>query len=330
MMKESKLRDILVAYERKRDRSENELKSREKEVYSKLPELNDIDREIKGIGFKLTRLVLENPGDKDKIIAEAKIKMAALRNKKEQLLLRHNIPKNYLEMKYDCYVCKDTGFLKDGGKCNCLKQLLVNETYKMSNITSVLERENFNTFDSSVFSDLREEGANLSPQENMLNVLSICESFTMSFDKDNGENLLFYGPTGVGKTFMCNCIAKDLLDKGHIVVYQTAFQMFEIIEGYKFKYKKDSLTLENYDNIFKCDLLIIDDLGSELTNSFTNSELFNILNTRLLSAKKTIISTNLMPTVLGDQYGPRIFSRVFGNFRMVKFIGNDLRWEVKA
>ncbi|WGX76260.1 ATP-binding protein [Paraclostridium bifermentans] len=151
----------------------------------------------------------------------------------------------------------------------------------------------------------------------------------MNFDKDNDENMLFYGDTGLGKSFMCNCVAKELLDKGYLVIYQTAFKMFEIIEEYKFKNSDDHITKDNYNNLFDCDLLIIDDLGTELTNSFTNSELFNILNTRLLSGKKTIISTNLSPMQLGDIYAQRIFSRIFDRFRMVKFIGNDLRWEQK-
>ncbi|MDO7203627.1 DnaA/Hda family protein [Paraclostridium bifermentans] len=122
---------------------------------------------------------------------------------------------------------------------------------------------------------------------------------------------------------------KELLDKGYLVIYQTAFKMFEIIEEYKFKNSDDHITKDNYNNLFDCDLLIIDDLGTELTNSFTNSELFNILNTRLLSGKKTIISTNLSPMQLGDIYAQRIFSRIFDRFRMVKFTGNDLRWEQK-
>lgn len=199
----------------------------------------------------------------------------------------------------------------------------------MSNLSRVLHHQNFSTFDESIFSTQREDSSGVSPQENILEILSICEGFVMNFDKDNDENMLFYGDTGLGKSFMCNCVAKELLDKGYLVIYQTAFKMFEIIEEYKFKNSDDHITKDNYNNLFDCDLLIIDDLGTELTNSFTNSELFNILNTRLLSGKKTIISTNLSPMQLGDIYAQRIFSRIFDRFRMVKFIGNDLRWEQK-
>ncbi|CEQ25400.1 DNA replication protein DnaC [[Clostridium] sordellii] len=328
-MKEITLRDILTSYERKREQSERQLEERKKKVYSRIPEIKEIDDEIGSIGLKLAKLVLLNPSDKDKILEETKTRMNDLKLKKEMILADNKVPKGYLNLKFDCVLCKDTGFLSNGHKCNCLKQKIVNEAYNMSNLSRVLHNQNFSTFDASIFSQERDESAGMSPQENILEILSICEGFVMDFDKDNGENMLFYGDTGLGKSFMCNCVAKELLDKGYLVIYQTAFKMFEIIEDYKFKSTHDHITKDNYSNLFDCDLLIIDDLGTELTNSFTNSELFNILNTRLLSGKKTIISTNLSPIQLGDIYAIRIFSRIFDRFRMVKFIGNDLRWEQK-
>lgn len=329
-MKESTLKEILTSYERKRDKAESDLEQRKNYVYSRIPEVEDIDKEISQIGLKLAKLVLQNPSDREIIIANSKSEMDKLRNKKQEVLNKHRVPKWYLDMQYECNICNDRGFLKNGQKCNCLKQEIINKAYKMSNLSRVLETENFSTFDSSVFSSHVEQGSDMSAQENMLrNILPICEDFVKDFEKDNGKNLLFYGTTGLGKTFMCNCIAKDLLDKGHVVIYQTAFQMFEIIEDYKFKNNDTHISKDNYENLFNCDLLIIDDLGTELTNSFTNSELFNILNTRLLSGKKTIISTNLHPMELGNGYTERTFSRIFNNFKMVKFIGNDLRWDKK-
>lgn len=329
-MKESTLKDILTTYERKRDRADSELEKRKTDVYSQIPQIKDIDDEISQIGLKLAKLVLLNPSDKDSIILESKNKMNGLKQLKDELLNKYRVPKGYLDIQYNCSLCKDRGFLKDGYKCNCLKQEIINEAYKMSNLSRMLQSQNFSTFDASVFSTDKTPDSDISAQENMLrNILPICEGFTFDFDKDNGENLLFYGSTGLGKTFMCNCIAKSLLDKGYLVIYQTAFKMFEIIEDYKFKNVDHHITKDNYENLFDCDLLIIDDLGTELTNSFTNSELFNILNTRLLSGKKTIISTNLSPMQLGSDYAQRIFSRIFDRFKMVKFIGNDLRWDKK-
>ena len=328
-MKESKIREILISYQKKRDKAESDLELRKNDVYSQIPEFKKLDDEISKVGLQLAKLVLQNPSNKENIILESKKKMDELKSQKKELLTKYKVPNGYLEIQHDCNICKDKGFLDNGHKCNCLKQEIINEAYKMSNISMMLEKENFTTLDTSIFSSEKDPESNISPQQNMLQIVSICESFILDFDKDNGENLLFYGDTGLGKTFMCNCIAKSLLDKGHLVIYQTAFKMFEIIEDYKFKNADSHISKENYENLFDCDLLIIDDLGTELTNSFTNSELFNILNTRLLSGKKTIISTNLSPMQLGSNYAQRIFSRIFDRFKMVKFIGKDLRWESK-
>lgn len=328
-MKESKIREILISYQKKRDKAESDLELRKNDVYSQIPEFKKLDDEISKVGLQLAKLVLQNPSNRENIILESKKKMDELKSQKKELLTKYKVPNGYLEIQHDCNICKDKGFLDNGHKCNCLKQEIINEAYKMSNISRMLEKENFTTLDTSIFSSEKDPESNISPQQNMLQIVSICESFILDFDKDNGENLLFYGDTGLGKTFMCNCIAKSLLDKGHLVIYQTAFKMFEIIEDYKFKNTDSHISKENYENLFDCDLLIIDDLGTELTNSFTNSELFNILNTRLLSGKKTIISTNLSPMQLGSNYAQRIFSRIFDRFKMVKFIGKDLRWESK-
>ncbi|MGL4796551.1 MAG: ATP-binding protein [Paraclostridium sp.] len=326
-MREYKIKEILTSYERKRDLAEKELDARKKKVYYRIPEVKEIDDEVSKIGLKLAKLVLLNPKDKDIILQETQIEMEKLKKRKTQLLNDFKVPEGYLSLNYDCSMCKDTGFLKNGKKCNCLKQQIINNAYNMSNLSRVLNTQNFSTFDPTKFAIERDDQVGISPQENILEILSICEGFVMNFDKDNDENMLFYGDTGLGKSFMSNCIAKELLDKGYVVIYQTAFKMFEIIEDYKFKNADDHISKDNYENLFDCDLLIIDDLGTELTNSFTNSELFNILNTRLLSGKKTIISTNLSPIQLGEIYTQRIFSRVFDRFRMIKFIGNDLRWD---
>ena len=282
-MKESKIREILISYQKKRDKAESDLELRKNDVYSQIPEFKKLDDEISKVGLQLAKLVLQNPSNKENIILESKKKMDELKSQKKELLTKYKVPNGYLEIQHDCNICKDKGFLDNGHKCNCLKQEIINEAYKMSNISRMLEKENFTTLDTSIFSSEKDPESNISPQQNMLQIVSICESFILDFDKDNGENLLFYGDTGLGKTFMCNCIAKSLLDKGHLVIYQTAFKMFEIIEDYKFKNADSHISKENYENLFDCDLLIIDDLGTELTNSFTNSELFNILNTRLLS-----------------------------------------------
>lgn len=328
-MKEATLKDILNSYEKRRDKAHSDLEQRILDVYAQIPRIEEIDNEISKIGLRLAKLVLLNPNDKDYIIQEYKSKIEELTNEKKSLLVKNGVPDWYMSIEYKCDTCKDKGFLENGNKCNCLKQEIISATYKMSNLSRILDKENFSNFDLSLFSTEKGQN-NISPFENMeSNILPICDRFVINFDKDNGENLLFYGDTGVGKTYLCNCIAKSLLDKGYLVIYQTAFKMFEIIEDYKFKNTDHHISKENYENLFDCDLLIIDDLGTELTNSFTNSELFNILNTRLLAGKKTIISTNLDIMQLSQNYAIRIFSRIFDKFNPLKFIGKDLRWESK-
>ena len=157
-----------------------------------------------------------------------------------------------------------------------------------------------------------------------MNILNICEGFAFNFDVNSKDNLLFYGETGTGKTFLANCIAKSLLDKGKIVIYQTAFKLLEILEDLRFGKNSNR---DKYNLLFEADLLIIDDLGTEMTNTFTNTELFNIINSRLLSNKKMIVSTNLSPKEIMDRYDDRIFSRLFSKFAVLHFFGKDLRWE---
>ena len=226
-MKESKIREILISYQKKRDKAESDLELRKNDVYSQIPEFKKLDDEISKVGLQLAKLVLQNPSNRENIILESKKKMDELKSQKKELLTKYKVPNGYLEIQHDCNICKDKGFLDNGHKCNCLKQEIISEAYKMSNISRMLEKENFTTLDTSIFSSEKDPESNISPQQNMLQIVSICESFILDFDKDNGENLLFYGDTGLGKTFMCNCIAKSLLDKGHLVIYLSLIHISE-------------------------------------------------------------------------------------------------------
>ena len=277
-MKDSAVREILFSYQQKRDKAEYEFEERKKKIYNRFPEIQKIDDDITNVGLRMMRIVISNSPDKEIQLNQYKDKLNALKLSKNNLLKMHNIPKNALEIQYECPLCEDTGFLKSGEKCNCFKQALINEYYKMSNISKNFKTQNFNTLDLSLFSDEIIPELNISSKQNILEISAICEMFVQNFTKENEENLLFYGDTGLGKTFMSNCIAKALLDKGFTVIYQTSFKMFEIIEEYKFHNINNSISKENYNNLFECDLLIIDDLGTELTNTFTVSELFILWN----------------------------------------------------
>ncbi|KNF07023.1 DNA replication protein DnaC [Gottschalkia purinilytica] len=324
------LKDILRGYEKRRDKAIYEQKLRQKEVYSKVPKIQEIDSEISKTGLLISKALLHDPSSYQEKVNEIKNKMENLKREKAILMTENNIPIEYLDINYTCNDCSDTGFLENGNKCRCLKQSMIKNAYEMSNIEYQLKKENFKTFNIDIFSNEPFENKKLTPRQNILEILHTCEGFCFNFDKNNGENLLFYGTTGLGKTFMCNCIAKNLLDKGKIVIYQTAFKILEIIEDHKFRRNHNSeFSDEEYNLLFEADLLVIDDLGTELTNTFTNTEIFNIVNSRLLQGNKTIISTNLSPIEIANVYTDRIFSRIFSKFTILKFYGPDLRWEAK-
>lgn len=321
------LKEVNIEYEKRRDRQEKELELRKRKVYEKIPAIKRIDEEIFQTGLKMSKYIIGNPGSYEEAIVKAKEEIEALKMEKAYLLTETNIPLDYMELRYDCDKCKDRGYLENGERCSCLKQALVSRAYKMSNLDNVLERENFQNFDIDIFSDESFENESLTPRENMEDLVGIAEGFVSNFDENNGENLLFYGTTGLGKTFLSNCIAKSLLDKNKIVIYQTAFTILEILENRRFGKGDKKMEDYQYKLLFESDLLIIDDLGTEVSNTFTNAEIFNIVNTRIIGGKKTIISTNLTPNEISQVYTDRIFSRIFDKFLPLKFYGKDLRWE---
>lgn len=326
-MKTSVINEIKKEYDRKRLKALSELDERKNEIYELLPRLKEIDKQITIIGVKISKLFITKSDDYKSMFDSLVMEQKKLKKEKDNIFKNNRIPSNFLEPVYECNMCNDTGYLESNEKCVCFKQQIIENLYEMSNINYMLEKENFDTFNINVFNDDTYKDEPLTPRQNMRRILSMCENFFSDFDKNN-SNLLFYGNTGLGKTFMCNCLAKALIDTGKTVVYQTAFKLLEIVEEHKFnKQNEDALNRESYNLIFNSDLLIIDDLGTEFINSFTNSELFNIINSRLISGKNTVISTNLSMDELANAYSDRIISRIFNRYISCKFYGNDLRWE---
>lgn len=321
------LKELTIEYERKRDRALRDQRVRRNEVYKKIPAIRRIDDDIRKVGLTMSKYIIENPKSYKQSVEKAKKSIEDLKMEKAFMMTESNISADYMDMHYECDKCKDKGYLENGKRCSCLRQNLVSRAYEMSNIESVLLKENFSNFNIDIFSPEEFKGETLSPRENMVDIVGISEGFIYNFDENNGENLLFYGTTGLGKTYLCNCIAKSLLDKRKIVVYQTAFTILEIIEKHRFNRGDQKLNDYKYNLLFEADLLVIDDLGTEVANTFTNAEIFNIVNTRILSGKKTIISTNLTPKEISETYTDRVFSRILDKFLPLKFYGKDLRWE---
>lgn len=308
-------------YENLRRKNTDIHEKRVEEINKIVPEIREIDGLIRDIALRAAIEQIKNP-NQDKSFEESE-KIYKLKLKKMDFLEKKGYPRDYLEEIYTCKDCHDTGINEDNEKCHCLKKLIVSELYDMSSISYMLDKENFDKFDLNVFSEKVYEKFNMSPRENMKSILALSKNFIKTFDEKNDLNLLLWGPTGQGKTFLLNCIAAELINKDALVIYQTAYEILKTIEDRKFKNMDD----DKYNLYFESDLLIVDDLGIEFVNSFTTSEIFNIINTRLLRGKKTLISTNLSPKELSETYTDRVFSRVFQKFVPIRFFGPDLRWQ---
>lgn len=325
-MKDILLRKIRDDYDQKRHRAFNEAQKRKENIYKALPMLEELDKQIALAGIELSKIVLLKPENFEDEINKVRSKLDSYREEKKLILKENSLTEDDFKPDFECKLCDDTGYTASQEKCKCYKQKIIENLYDMSNIKYRLQKENFNMFDISIFSDEKYKEEKQSPKQNMKNILEACGNFCLNFNIES-PSMLFYGTTGVGKTFMCNCIASELIEKGKTVIYQTASNLIDVIEAHKFKKTEEiQLNKENYSYLFECDLLIIDDLGTELNNSFTNAELFNIINARMIADKKTIISTNLPLADLASIYSDRIISRIFNEFAVFKFFGKDLRF----
>ena len=314
---------ILRAYEQKQLHNRKIQEKRMDDVCRDLPEFQEIHQSISALSVGQARKLLE--GD-DRALEELKEQIQTLSNRAKELLLENGYPEDYLDPIYDCPDCKDTGYVGNE-KCQCFRKATIDLLYTQSNRKHILEKENFDTFTFLYYSRNHVDpstGAN--SLANIEKAYTSARQFVDTFGKEF-HNLFLYGDTGVGKTFLTNCIAKELMDQSYSVIYFSAFELFDALA--KSQFGKDEGVGHVQENILDCDLLIIDDLGTELTNSFTVSQLFLCLNERILRKKATIISTNLSLESLVNIYSERTFSRITSNFTMLKLTGDDIRIKKK-
>ncbi|MDF2522124.1 MAG: replication protein DnaC [Clostridia bacterium] len=310
-----------------RDKHKKELEHRKSVLYAKLPRLRDIEESLVKLSIDITKAILNNSQNRQELLEILHKKQMDLKAERVELLLENNYPRDYLELRYQCKNCKDTGYI-DGKKCSCLVQREIEELYKQSNMSSSFKRENFDMFRFDLYSNEAENGK-ISPQENMKDIYRSCINYVKNFDSHD-KNLFFIGKPGLGKTFLCNSIAKELLDAGRSVIYQSSPDLIDTIRKYKFDFDKEEENAPYLEELYHCDLLIIDDLGTELSTQFSNLAIYNILNRRLLNNKKIIISTNLNTDELMSTYSERIYSRILGSFSMYKFFGDDIRLKMRT
>ncbi|MBR1508370.1 MAG: ATP-binding protein [Eubacterium sp.] len=294
------------------------------EIYDKLPEIDRIDKEIKSLAIDAARKRITDPANAPD--AETiKRKTEELTASKKKILTENGYPADYMDRVYTCGICKDTGYI-DGRMCTCLRNTITAELYKNSNLINVLNVENFQNFSFDYFSKNVPENEKISPYDNIQRVVNAAKSFTEEFDTGSkGSNILLFGPIGLGKTYLCNCIAKELLDNGHEVLYVSSNELFELYSEYV-RNRKDERISGLYKRLFSSELLIIDDLGTESINSFVQSSFFEVINQRLVRKNSTIISTNLDPNELKSRYTERTVSRILGNYKVLRFFGRNIRY----
>ncbi len=245
-----------------------------------------------------------------------------LSKQKQELLVSFGFPADYLTPAYQCPDCKDTGMIGED-RCHCFKQAVVDLLYRQSNLGDILKEENFSSFSFDYYNNTEKDHVTgMTPLQNMHRIYDTALSFVKHFDSEN-SNLLFYGNSGLGKTFLSHCIAGELLGTAHTVLYLTAFQLFDILG--KAMREEDVTQAASAEHILDCDLLIIDDLGTELSTAFTVSRFSQCINERYLSRRSTIISTNLSIQDLAVVYGERNFSRISSSYTLLRFYGEDIR-----
>lgn len=303
--------EIMREYEKRREAARHTVEEHKQEVWDIIPEYKQIEEKITDIAMECAANVFD--GDKTSI-EKMKSKIEELTARQKELLATFGFPDDYLVPKYSCKDCCDTGYI-DGRKCHCLVQESLKILYKQSNIEEVLKRENFDTLSYDYYTD--EE------KQKMEVIIDKCKAFTEDFD-NKYENILLYGNVGVGKTFLTNCIANELIKKGCSVIYFTSIRLFDTLSQSVFS-RDDEEPFDVQKDIFTCDLLIIDDLGTESVNSFVASRLFDVLNERDLRRKSTVISTNLTLEAINDRYTERNFSRIFGNYSVLRPDVSDIR-----
>ncbi|MBR2734919.1 MAG: ATP-binding protein [Clostridia bacterium] len=303
-----------------RIKSLEELERKKKLFFTRFPEASEIEKNLALVALDSARSVLGGH-DAKKELERLRERSVSLRNRLSEILKSVNLPEDYLELKHNCEKCEDEGFV-DGVMCGCMRDMLKKESYGKLNRMSPLELSSFDTFSLDYYPENSESGSQ-NPRDRMKIIFDFCKKYSDKFSKKS-PNLIMMGNTGLGKTHLSLAIASEAISKGYGVIYVSAPNMVSKLEKEKFQnYGKDSEETEKH--FIDCDLLIIDDLGTEYSNAFSNAAIYNIVNSRIMMTKPTIVSTNLTMKELEKNYSPRMVSRIIGNNIRLEFLGFDIR-----
>ncbi len=320
-------RRVRQEYETKYLRAREDAERRRREVECALPEIEQLHRELSSVGLEIMRASLQatNEDERQAGIARLRQKNEALLAKRATILQQAGYPADYTELRYECSLCSDTGFLDNGTMCRCMREKLIAAGYASSGLGALLSEQSFDNYSLDYFKNDEKT------YRTMRMILHTLRDYAANFSTHAVDrmpasgNLLFVGGTGLGKTHLSTAVAKALLDRGFDVVYTSAVGMVAAFETARFGSSVGMTDTGDIDRYYECDLLIIDDLGTEVSNQFTISSLYQVINTRLNLHRPTIISTNLMQDELRRRYWDRITSRLFGEYQILLFLGTDIR-----
>ena len=311
--------------QRRQEREERQERQR-REIYAQLPRVAEIDRELKGTIYQIIAASLREGRDPAPSIKVIRDKNLDLQAEKARLLTEHGWPADALDDRPACPKCGDTGWV-GAAMCSCLKELCAREQIAELSRLLDLGEQSFDTFSLDLYSPLPWPGEDMSPRENMEFILEVCANYARKFGKFYFRNLFLTGAPGLGKTFLSACIARTVSENGFSVVYDTAVNVFARFEEQKFARDREEAGEARDDTrrYLGCDLLILDDLGSEFTTPFVQSALYTLINSRLSADKRTVISSNLSMDQIRQRYTPQIASRLEGEYRVLPFYGEDIR-----
>jgi len=311
-----------AAFDEKRYQHEERMSRRTQEVYAKAPRVRELDAELRATMVELVGVALGSGADRQ--IDDIQTRNLDLQEERLNEIRLAGFPENYLSDDYMCSKCNDTGYV-DNKYCDCLMELYIEEQKASLSNLFKLGNESFDSFDLSYYDDTPASDTGVSPRRSMEVVYETCVEYARKFGA-RSMNLFFNGAPGLGKTFLSACIARVVADNGFSVVYDMATSVFSKFEDAKFQRTDDYETARNETRRYlECDLLIMDDLGTEMTTAFTVSALYEIINTRLVTGRKTLVSSNLTLNELRRRYSEQIMSRLEGEYQVLTFYGDDIR-----
>lgn len=315
---ESIYRKIEAEYHQIRTGNQEERKRRIGLLYAKIPKLQELEEETYRTYARLTAQLFEEGKDGE----ESGRKIQQLQKEKKELMKQAGYPENYLDTIYTCPKCQDTGFIQ-ATPCDCYREKKRKYLYEAANLTPVMQTQSFDSFSFDYYSKDPISSDGRSAYDYAKAIFNDCRKFVEQEEYKKGTNLYLFGDPGLGKTFLCSCIAQELVKREVPVLYQTAYRLFTILEDARFK--KDETCEALAKQFYEIPVLMIDDLGTEFVTTYTSAVLFDLINARVQNQKSTIISSNMSMTLIKEQYSDRVQSRIFGEYKLLKFHGTDIR-----